>query len=797
MGIFASYKTKKSIDTLLALQNPAAPEAAQAIARLKQVGRPAIPKLLEALEQARNREPLVALLATFLDNETLPLLLGALDKAPAKTLAGVMEVLARSDKYDPNRLLPLFTNPKIPRVDLEKLLAGRKRQLDANALLRIFTTANQEDHAGIFRVLDQIATEALIPELINRLRTDDWSVRLYLARLLSRFKSPTVRDVLLRLLSDPHKSVRLVALGGLLALQLPFDVGALCQLLHDPEPTIRNKATEVLLDFLQDEDERVRQRAVEGFHALNNPAALHDFLGALKEKDWWVTVRVADALGGRGGAKMSEAALAFLKDPEPFIRQCALEILRAMKDENAFHALVEALKDKDVQDNAANVLADLGDKRAVPVFLQMLEWDAPARLVAIRSLVTLADAQAIPALLGQLQHPEKAVQQEVLRALTALTNEKHAPDVLQAVMGLRDSAEEALKEAANRTATAIIKRFGQKVMPQSALVEAPAAASVVLAEEPPGGAASRQGRDTPSPRRATPGAAEDGHGGPVHIDVTTLEPGMVLVDRYRVIRRIGQGGFSTVFLVEDMMVREEVILKILNPQVALDDNMIKRFIHELRYARRVTHENVIRIYDFVAIGGAYAISMEYFPSHSLEDELQDGKPLALKRGLKIIWDICRGVGAAHQANVVHRDLKPPNILINDSGLVKIVDFGVAAVTSDMNTRLTRIGTLLGTPTYMAPEQVRSRTIDARTDIYSLGVITYELFTGRPPYVGDDMAVLFQHVEGKPMPPRDLNPEISPALEAIILKAMAVEPEQRFQTVEALRQSLWEFSRQKR
>jgi serine/threonine-protein kinase len=272
---------------------------------------------------------------------------------------------------------------------------------------------------------------------------------------------------------------------------------------------------------------------------------------------------------------------------------------------------------------------------------------------------------------------------------------------------------------------------------------------------------------------------------------------MVLVDRYRVIRRIGQGGFSTVFLVEDMMVREEVILKILNPQVALDDNMIKRFIHELRYARRVTHENVIRIYDFVAIGGAYAISMEYFPSHSLEDELQDGKPLALKRGLKIIWDICRGVGAAHQANVVHRDLKPPNILINDSGLVKIVDFGVAAVTSDMNTRLTRIGTLLGTPTYMAPEQVRSRTIDARTDIYSLGVITYELFTGRPPYVGDDMAVLFQHVEGKPMPPRDLNPEISPALEAIILKAMAVEPEQRFQTVEALRQSLWEFSRQKR
>jgi serine/threonine-protein kinase len=225
--------------------------------------------------------------------------------------------------------------------------------------------------------------------------------------------------------------------------------------------------------------------------------------------------------------------------------------------------------------------------------------------------------------------------------------------------------------------------------------------------------------------------------------------------------------------------------------------MIKRFIHELRYARRVTHENVIRIYDFETIGSAYAISMEFFPSHSLADELHAGEPLSLKRGLKIIWDVCRGVGAAHQANVVHRDLKPPNILINDSGTVKIVDFGVAAVTSDMNTRLTRIGTLLGTPTYMAPEQVRSRTIDARTDIYSLGVIMYEIFTGRPPYMGDDMAVLFQHVEGKPTPPHELNPDLGPALEAIILKAMAVEPEQRFQTVEALRQTLLEFSRQKR
>jgi serine/threonine-protein kinase len=222
--------------------------------------------------------------------------------------------------------------------------------------------------------------------------------------------------------------------------------------------------------------------------------------------------------------------------------------------------------------------------------------------------------------------------------------------------------------------------------------------------------------------------------------------------------------------------------------------MIKRFIHELLYARRITHENVIRIHDFLMLGKSYAISMEYFPSHSLTDEMKQC-PIPVKRGLKIIWDICRGMSAAHQVGVVHRDLKPPNILLNDQGLVKVVDFGLAAV-NHADSRLTRTGVILGTPTYMAPEQVRARTIDARTDIYSLGVIMYEIFTGRAPYVADDpMAILFQHVEGNPTPPRQLKVDIPPGLEKIILQAMYVDPAKRFQTMDDLRRSIVALSKQ--
>ncbi len=154
----------------------------------------------------------------------------------------------------------------------------------------------------------------------------------------------------------------------------------------------------------------------------------------------------------------------------------------------------------------------------------------------------------------------------------------------------------------------------------------------------------------------------------------------------------------------------------------------------------------------------------YFPSHNLSDEIPNNTPMHIQRGLYIFWHICRGMHAAHQVKIIHRDLKPPNVLINDAGMVKIVDFGLAAAASNTASRLTRAGALLGTPLYMAPEQVQNRTVDARTDIYSLGIIMYEMYTGRPPYTGDN-----------PM--------------TIIQKAMAVDPAQRFQSMEALGKNL--------
>jgi serine/threonine-protein kinase len=266
------------------------------------------------------------------------------------------------------------------------------------------------------------------------------------------------------------------------------------------------------------------------------------------------------------------------------------------------------------------------------------------------------------------------------------------------------------------------------------------------------------------------------------VDPSQATEGQVIGDRYKVKRELGRGGFGVVLLVEDQMVQEEIALKVINAALTQDETAIARMVQEVRYARRITHENVIRIHDFMSVGGTYAMSMEYFASGPLTRKIRRGRPVPAAEGLNYARAILRGTAVAHAAGIVHRDLKPANILIDAAGMLKIVDFGLAAAMSHSNSRVTKTGIVVGTPSYMAPEQVRGLAIDQRTDLYCLGVIMYEMFTSVVPYQADNpMSVLYQHLEGVKIAPSKRNTEISPALEAIIEKAMAVKPEDRYQS----------------
>jgi HEAT repeat protein len=810
MGMLDGFKVNRAIQALVSAQNAPEADKRQALATLRQFAGRAVPQMIDGLADSASADTLAALLRKLLDNSTLPFFVAGVSHADTGIATRVMELLCGGGSFDPNRLLDLFQDPDAPKARVVEILLRHKQALNPQALFRLLDAVGKESRTLILRLVEEAATDAMIPELSRRTSSEDWLTRLYLARTLRRFSTDAARDTLTALLEDTHKTVRLAALEGLAGMQIPVDIAAVCGRLRDPDLTVQAKAIETivqindpasvhhLLDILQDESEYVRRAAVEVLNQIGNTSAIKDLLGALRDRDWWVRVRAADALGTIGGPKVVEAVLSLVKDKDEFIRRCAVEILITTRvktgGEAIFTCLVDALDDGDwwVRERAIDALASLGDQRAVAPLVRVMEQDLKAAPIAIRALASLGDPQAIRPLLAQLRRPDKAIKSEAIRALATLTDEANAEAAQRALTEELPGLSGELRDLADRSLRAMTSRFGSRVSgaevaPTEVRAPAPMAQSLLHAPDAPLKYASliaEPDRDDPT-RVIGRGSVSE-----ALIDAATLPPGTVLADRYRVVRHIGSGAFGVVILVEDVVVHEEIILKFLKPHVASDEQVIKRFVQELRYARRITHENVIRIHDFIAVGRSYAISMEYFPSVSLGALLARGGPMEIPRAFAILQGICRGMTVAHRAGIVHRDLKPANVLLNESDLVKIVDFGLAAASSWGDPALTRTGLIVGTPAYIAPEQAQGGKVDPRTDIYSLGVIMYEMLSGRPPYTGPDpISILLKHVQGKVTPPRQVNPALSPGLEATILKAMALAPAERHQSMEELERAL--------
>lgn len=802
MGILDGFRINKAVATIIKAKSAASPDVADAVFQLKQSGDAAAEKLIEALGRTRTPGTIIAVLGTFLDNSTLHHFANALTSKDSTIVNGVAKVLTAGKRYDPNLLLDVYAEPTSPKGILSRILLAQRERLNIRSLLRLMGRITPEARTGVFRIMEEVATPQNVGDLIGFVDSEDPVIRLHTARVLRRFSTEAVRDALMKLLRDSAKAVRLEALTGLSELSIPVDVQPICKMLRDADMTVQSKAIDTvirinspdsvqyLLEILQDDSEYVRRAAVEVLNEVGNTNAIKDLIGALRDKDWWVRVRAADALGSIGGPRVVESVLSLIKDEDEFIRRFAIEILNSTKDSRAKNYLEDALKDSDwwVRERAVDALAAIGDASVVPKLIELMKRDNRAAPVVIKALATIGDSRAVKPIMEMLHHEDTGIRKESLRALAVLADETNVDEVRRAAQELCNSSNDDIRALADTTVNTLITK--PTASKSSSLEQEPIhtgstmlQAQSMLGEAPPSSAS-----DVTIIAPAT--APSGGHATVDAIDAAKLKPGEVIANRYRVVRHIGRGAFGVVVLVQDMMVHEDIVLKFITPQLTSSDDVIKRFVLEMKYARKITHENVIRIYDFITFGNSYAMSMEYFDSHSLAAELKSGKPMTLQRGLRILGDICSGMIVTHKGNLVHRDLKPSNILIDDKDLVKIVDFGLAAAAREGESRLTKTGIILGTPTYMAPEQVKGGKVDARTDVYSLGIIMYEMFTGRPPYVADDpMGILFQHMEGKAKPPRELNPNIPEELEALIRKAIARKPESRFANMEELRQAV--------
>ncbi len=263
----------------------------------------------------------------------------------------------------------------------------------------------------------------------------------------------------------------------------------------------------------------------------------------------------------------------------------------------------------------------------------------------------------------------------------------------------------------------------------------------------------------------------------------------VLGGRYRLEASIGSGGMAEVFRGQDTTLDRQVAIKVLAPQFARDPSFVERFRREAQAAARLNHPNIVNVYDTGVDGDTNYIVMEYVEGRTLAEYLAGGGKLAPTKAAEIGEKVAEALAAAHAQGVIHRDIKPANIMVTRDGRVKVMDFGIARLVAGPDT-VEQTAAVLGTAAYLSPEQAQGQTVDARSDLYSLGIVLFEMVTGKPPFTGDSaMAVAYKHVQETPLPPSSLNGDVTPRFDAVVMRALAKNPANRYQSAAEFRDDL--------
>lgn len=610
-------------------------------------------------------------------------------------------------------------------------------------------------------------------------KVEDPEFKIPLLRYLGGVTHEKVPLIAAKFLKDENKVVVIEALKALERQTEPFDVSILLPHIESMSGIEYQLALKIIAkhadaDLVPHLSSYLNTRSQELNDFLTriivhnaDRDSFEKFLRRLMIEDDYDRHQAIASIQKLSDGKLSEVARELSDHEQEFIRNTAQQlVMNLIGDEDLGKIEEFALSDNwQVRERAIHSLAKSSNRGAIAVLKKLIDAFPDDYVLALRAVKQLGFGKGLEICFDALKSKQANVQRAALETIEAITTERHAVDVRNNILWSLPLLTIEMREFAKMLMSQITRDFDLPDIQIDDNMNTSAGAV-----------------DLPLFGEATSSYK------PVE-NISLLDalgPGEVWMDRYHIKEEIGRGAMGRVMLAEDDMVDESLILKFMLPELTMDKDSTERFKREVKYARKVGHRNVIRVHDILLKDNVCAISMEYFESRGLESVLQDIGCFETLEGLEILYQIASGMAAAHEEAVIHRDLKPSNILIDDQWHVKIVDFGIASAGTASEATLTQTGSIMGSPAYLAPERAEGGDADERSDIYSLGIVAYYMFSGQLPYTGKPMEVLAKHRDGDAPPIVKIKEGAAPEVSRLIVKMMAVDPAARPQSMAEVR-----------
>jgi serine/threonine-protein kinase len=678
-----------------------------------------------------------------------------------------------------SRLFRRLREPDALHFELIDSLASHQHLLKPEHIINHALRLEADPAIQLLRLLDGSRQPIDLSNLrIQPGKIGSAELKIQLLKYFATVDQPNVPEIVAQFLDDSNKVVVLEALKTLQGLKTKFDVSFLLPYAESMTGIELKQILEIiakqadaglvphLAGFLTTKSAELNDFFTRIVAVNADQASFGKFLERLGAEDDWTQQQTVAILQKLSSKNLSQVARQLVDHDQEFVRITAQQLVISLNGEQDLGKIEEfALSDNwQVRERAIQSLARSSNRGAIAILKKMVEAYPEDYVLALRAVKKLGFGKGLEICFDGLKNPQANVQRASLEAIEAITSDKHAANVRDAIVWSLPVLTNEMREFAKMVMLQITREFD---LPEIQTDEQSGSTTGVIDLTLHGTGEI----DKPNPR-----------GGPLD----QLVPGSVWMDRYRIKKEIGSGAMGRVMLVEDSMVDELMVLKFMLPELTIGKQSVERFKREVKYSRKVSHRNVIRVHDILQKDELSAISMEYFDSRDLQAVLKEVEFFETLDGLKILLQIASGMAAAHEQGVIHRDLKPSNILLDEKWHVKIVDFGIASAGTASEATLTQTGLIIGSPAYLAPERAEGGNADLRSDIYSLGVIAYHMFSGRVPYIGKPMEILKQHRQGNAMPIMKINDEASPEVSQLIVKMMAVDPAARPQSMEAVR-----------